>query len=44
MITDDEAREIISQLLEAVKYLHSLQITHRDIKPENALIREYDEN
>jgi len=36
--TEDEARALFWQLVEATDYLHSQQIVHRDIKPENILI------
>jgi len=35
--TENEAREIIFQVLSAVEYLHRNQIAHRDLKPENIL-------
>jgi len=35
--TEDEAREVIYQILSAVEYLHMNQIAHRDLKPENIL-------
>jgi len=35
--TEDEAREIVFQILSAVEYLHQNQIAHRDLKPENIL-------
>uniref|UniRef100_A0A7S3XZC6 Protein kinase domain-containing protein n=1 Tax=Heterosigma akashiwo TaxID=2829 RepID=A0A7S3XZC6_HETAK len=34
-LTEDEAKPIIIQLIDAVEYLHSQEIVHRDIKPEN---------
>ena len=36
----DESRQIISQLLDAMCYLHSQGILHRDIKPSNILLSE----
>jgi serine/threonine protein kinase len=42
-ITEDIAREIIKQLLNALSYLHySCDICHRDIKPENIMFTEKD--
>ncbi|XP_070558242.1 calcium/calmodulin-dependent protein kinase type 1D-like [Ptychodera flava] len=35
--TEKDAADIILQILEAVKYLHSVGIVHRDLKPENLL-------
>ena len=32
------AKVYFLQMLNAVKYLHSIQITHRDLKPENVLV------
>ncbi|OAA62792.1 Serine/threonine-protein kinase domain protein [Niveomyces insectorum RCEF 264] len=33
-----EAREVLRQLLEAVSYLHQMDVTHRDIKPANIML------
>ncbi|TSK14731.1 Phosphorylase b kinase gamma catalytic chain, liver/testis isoform [Bagarius yarrelli] len=37
-LSEKEARSIMRALLEAVRYLHSLNIIHRDLKPENILL------
>jgi len=40
-ITEDDARTLFKQLLDAVNYLHQHEIAHRDLKPENILLDEY---
>lgn len=36
---EDEARQILRTLIDALQYCHSFGILHRDIKPENLLIK-----
>jgi len=40
--SERDATLLISQVLEAVAYLHSLGICHRDLKPENVLMKSDD--
>jgi calcium/calmodulin-dependent protein kinase I len=36
--SENEAREAIKALIDAIHYCHKIDITHRDIKPENLLL------
>ncbi|XP_031563139.1 calcium/calmodulin-dependent protein kinase type 1D-like [Actinia tenebrosa] len=42
--TEQDASQLIQQILEAADYLHSLGIVHRDLKPENLLYYSADED
>jgi serine/threonine protein kinase len=35
--SEDQAREIVKNLIDSIQYCHQLGIVHRDIKPENLL-------
>lgn len=40
--SEQEAKELITPIVDAIKYCHSLGIVHRDIKPENLLFSSKD--
>jgi len=42
--SEDEVLEILQQLLEVLKYIHSQGVIHRDIKPSNIMRRKTDGN
>jgi serine/threonine-protein kinase len=42
MIGTEQAKTILSSLLNTLKYIHSKGIIHRDIKPENIILRDGD--
>jgi len=37
-LKDDELKDIFSQMLEALNYVHEQQLVHRDIKPSNFML------
>ncbi|XP_076029072.1 serine/threonine-protein kinase Chk1-like [Oratosquilla oratoria] len=41
-VPEDEARYYFVQLIQGLKYVHSLHVTHRDLKPENLLLARKD--
>ena len=43
VMTEDQSKAVVSQLLSAVQYLHSVGVAHRDIKPENVIINDNNE-
>lgn len=41
-LPESDVRYILTDLMNAVSYLHNLKITHRDLKPENVVLQTYD--
>ncbi|ODQ56656.1 hypothetical protein WICANDRAFT_98271, partial [Wickerhamomyces anomalus NRRL Y-366-8] len=41
-VGEEAAKEICKQILQAIQYVHSLEISHRDLKPDNILIAQDD--
>jgi serine/threonine protein kinase len=42
--TEGEAKKVMSQILNAVRYMHDHDVVHRDLKPENILFKTADED
>uniref|UniRef100_A0A182WH61 IkappaB kinase n=1 Tax=Anopheles minimus TaxID=112268 RepID=A0A182WH61_9DIPT len=40
-LREQDVRDVLRSLRNAVAYLHSLKITHRDIKPENFVLKQH---
>lgn len=40
-VPEAEAKQIISQVLEALKFMHAERFAHGDLKPANILIRSH---
>jgi serine/threonine protein kinase len=40
-LAEDEAKSLLLQLLDALGYVHSMDVVHRDLKPENILFDQY---
>ncbi len=38
ILTDDEARFYIAEIIQGVEYIHSQNIVHWDLKPDNILV------
>ena len=43
-LRDDEVKQIMVQLFQAVEYLHRNNICHRDLKPDNIMVQKIDVN
>ncbi|MBE9032055.1 protein kinase [filamentous cyanobacterium LEGE 11480] len=43
VLSEDEVRSLLKQLLPVIVHIHQQQIVHRDIKPDNIILRESDQ-
>ena len=41
LLTDELAKPILKQFMEAIAYIHSIGVAHRDLKPENLLLDQF---
>lgn len=43
ILTNNDRKSIVNQILRAFKYIHSKKLLHRDISPKNILLKKYDD-
>ena len=40
-LKEDEARNLIYQIFDTIRYIHTINVAHRDLKPENILLDQF---